>query len=151
MATFIKSEPSMNSVAKPSAAGNLIRQEEWGIDHTIDTDSESKFIIQNENIAEEVITDTTQDQKGAVVSQLDYDKHWTLTFDVIGDTDAVSTALGGTFSGDNDNSTFVAGDVQFFYGGNYWKIMSVNYAGAYNDKKKWSVTAERWVNFPTAG
>lgn len=147
-ATFIKSEPSMNGTTKPAGAGLLIRQEEWGIDHTIDADGGSNFIIQNESINEEVITDTTQDQKGAVVSQLDYDKHWTLTFDVIGDTAAVSTALGGTVSGDG---TFVAGDVQFFYGNVPWKITSVNYAGAYNDKKKWSVTAERWVNFPTAG
>ena len=133
----------MNGTTKPDGAGLLIRKEEWGIDHTIDD-----FISQNESINEEVITDTTQDQKGAVVSQLDYDKHWTLTFDIIGDTAHVSQALGGTVNGEG---TFVAGDVQFYYGGNYWKIMSVNYAGAYNDKKKWSVTAERWVNFPTAG
>lgn len=143
MATFIKSEPSMNGTTMPVGAGNLIRQEEWGIDHTIDD-----FIIQNESITEEVITDTTQDQKGAVVSQLDYDKHWTLTFDIIGDTAHVSQALGGTVAGDG---TFVAGDTGFLYGNVPWKIMSVNYAGAYNDKKKWSVTAERWVNFPTAG
>ena len=153
-ATFIKSVPSMNGTSKPQTAGTLIEGAEWGIDHTIGADNNSSFIIQNESITEEVITDTTQDQKGAVVSQLDYDKHWTLTFDVIGDTDAVSTALGGTFSGDNDNSTFVAGDIGFEYpaaGGTVWKIMSVNYAGAYNDKKKWSVTAERWVNFPKIG
>lgn len=143
MATYIQSEPSMNEVTHPTTAGNLIRQEEWGIDHTIDD-----FIIQNENITEEVITDTTQDQKGAVVSQLDYDKHWTLTFDIIGDTAHVSQALGGTVAGDG---TFVAGDISFMYAEKPWKIMSVNYAGAYNDKKKWSVTAERWVNFPTAG
>ena len=143
MATFIKSEPSMDGTTKPVGAGLLIRQEEWGIDHTIDD-----FIIQNESITEEVITDTTQDQKGAVVSQLDYDKHWTLTFDIIGDTAHVSQALGGTVAGDG---TFVAGDTAFMYGNVPWKIMSVNYAGAYNDKKKWSVTAERWVNFPTAG
>ncbi len=143
MADFIKSEPSMNGVTIPVNAGSLIRKEEWGIDHTIDD-----FIIQNENITEEVITDTTQDQKGAVVSQLDYDKHWTLTFDIIGDTAHVSQALGGTVAGDG---TFVAGDTAFLYGGVLWKIMSVNYAGAYNDKKKWSVTAERWVNFPVGG
>lgn len=143
MATFIKSEPSMNGTTMPAGAGTLIQGPEWGIDHTLDN-----FIIQNESINEEVITDTTQDQKGAVVSQLDYDKHWTLTFDIIGDTAHVSQALGGTVAGDG---TFVAGDTAFMYGNVPWKIMSVNYAGAYNDKKKWSVTAERWVNFPTAG
>ena len=149
MATFIKSEPSMNSITKPNTAGDLIRKEEWGIDHTIGADNESNFIIQNESITEEVITDTTQDQKGAVVSQLAYDKHCTLTFDVIGDTAHISEALGGTVVGDG---TFVAGDCAFEYpAGTGWKIMSVNYAGAYNDKKKWSVTAERWVNFPKLG
>lgn len=140
MATFINSEPSMNGTTKPTDAGALIRQEEWGIDNTL-----TNFIVQNEAINEEVITDTTQDQKGAVVSQLDYDKHWTLTCDIIGDTANVSTALGGALSGDG---TFVAGDYTFTYGGFKWKIASVNYAGAYNDKKKWSITAERWVNFP---
>ena len=140
MATFIKSEPSMNGTTKPTDAGSLIRQEEWGIDNLV-----ADFIIQNESINEEVITDTTQDQKGAVVSQLDYDKHWTLTFDIIGDTAHVAAALGGVA---NDDGTFVAGDMAFSYGGFKWKIASVNYAGAYNDKKKWSVTAERWVNFP---
>lgn len=143
MATFLQSTPSMDGTTLPTNAGSLIQGPEWGIDHTLDN-----FIIQNETINEEVITDTTQDQKGAVVSQLDYDKHWTLTFDIIGDTAHVSQALGGTVAGDG---TFVAGDTGFLYGNVPWKIMSVNYAGAYNDKKKWSVTAERWVNFPTAG
>ena len=84
----------------------------------------------------EVITDTTQDQKGAVVSQLDYDKHYTLTLDLIGDTTA----------GSNLEST--AGDTTFNYGGHKWKLNNVTYTGTYNDKKKWNVTAERWTNFP---
>lgn len=143
MATFLQSTPSMDGTTLPTNAGSLIQGAEWGIDHTLDN-----FIIQNETINEEVITDTTQDQKGAVVSQLDYDKHWTLTFDIIGDTAAVSAALGGTLA-DATGATFQTGDYTFSYGGAKWKIMSVNYAGAYNDKKKWSVTAERWVNFPS--
>ena len=118
MATYIQSEPSMNGTTKPTDAGTLIRTEEWGIDNTL-----SGFIVQNETIAEEVITDTTQDQKGAVVSQLDYDKHYTLTLDLIGDT-------------------------TFAYGGHKWKLNNVSYTGTYNDKKKWNLTAERWTNFP---
>ena len=115
MATFIKSEPSMNGTTKPTDAGQLIRGDEWGIDNTL-----SGFIVQSEDIAEEVIQDVTQDQKGAVVSELDYDKHWTLTLGIIGDTAA----------------------------GHKWKVNSVTYTGAYNDKKKWSVSCERWINFP---
>ena len=71
MATFIQSEPSMNDTTNPASAGTLIRGSQWGIDSTL-----SGFIIQDVQINEERVTDTTQDQKGAVVSQLDYDSHW---------------------------------------------------------------------------
>lgn len=63
MATFIQSEPSVNGTTKPTDAGSLIRTSQWGIDSTL-----SGFIIQDVTISEERITDTTQDQKGAVVS-----------------------------------------------------------------------------------
>lgn len=128
MATFIKSEPSMNGTTKPTDAGQLIRGDEWGIDNTL-----SGFIVQSEDIAEEVIQDVTQDQKGAVVSELDYDKHWTLTLGLIGDTNATLPEVG---------------DITFTYAGAKWKVNSVTYTGAYNDKKKYSVAAERWINFP---
>lgn len=130
MATFIRdgATDAQFAPAKPTDAGTLIRGNEWGIDNTL-----SGFIVQSEDIAEEVITDTTQDQKGAVVSQLDYDQHWTLTLGVIGDTDATLPEVG---------------DTAFEYGGNKWKVLTVTYTGAYNDKKKWSITAERYRLFP---
>lgn len=128
MATFIQSSPSLSGGTLPANAGELVRGAEWGIDNTL-----SGFIIQSEDITEEVITDTTQDQKGAVVSQLDYDKHWTLNLGVIGDTEAALPEVG---------------DTAFVYNGNTWKVTNVTYTGAYNDKKKWSIAAERWYNFP---
>lgn len=54
MATFIQSEPSVNGVTVPTTAGQLIRTNQWGIDSTL-----SGFIIQDVNISEERITDTT--------------------------------------------------------------------------------------------
>lgn len=129
MATFINSSPSLSGGTLPTNAGELIRGAEWGIDNTL-----SGFIIQSEDISEEVITDTTQDQKGAVVSQLDYDKHWTLSLGVIGDTDAALPEVG---------------DTTFTYGNAKWKVTNVTYAGSYQDKKKWTISAERWYNFPT--
>lgn len=129
MATFIQSSPSLSGGTLPANAGELVRGAEWGIDNTL-----SGFIIQSEDISEEVITDTTQDQKGAVVSQLDYDKHWTLTLGIIGDTDAALPEVG---------------DTTFTYAGAKWKVNSVTYTGAYNDKKKWSVSCERWYNWPS--
>lgn len=128
MATFINSSPSLSGGTLPTNAGELIRGAEWGIDNTL-----SGFIIQSEDISEEVITDTTQDQKGAVVSQLDYDKHWTLTLGVIGDTEAALPEVG---------------DTTFTYDGAKWKVTNVTYAGSYQDKKKWTIAAERWYNFP---
>lgn len=130
MATFIRdgATEAQFAPATPTNADTLIRGNEWGIDNTL-----SGFIIQSEDIAEEVITDTTQDQKGAIVSQLDYDQHWTLTLGVIGDTAATLPEVG---------------DTTFEYGGHKWKVLTVTYTGAYNDKKKFSITAERYRLFP---
>lgn len=130
MATFIRdgSSDAQFASATPTNAGTLIRGNEWGIDNTL-----SGFIVQSEDITEEVISDTTQDQKGAVVSQLDYDQHWTLTLGVIGDTNATLPQVG---------------DITFQYGGYKWKVLNVTYTGTYNDKKKWSITAERYRLFP---
>lgn len=134
MATFIQSEPSVNGTTKPTDAGSLIRTSQWGIDATL-----SGFIIQDVSINEERISDTTQDQKGAVVSQLDYDKHWTMTMNVIGGDGSEDGSVGG----------IVAGDTAFSWNGHNWKVQSVTYQGSYQDKKKYTINAERWANFPS--
>ena len=133
MATYIKSEPSTNGTTHPTTAGGLIRTEEWGIDNLLDN-----CIVQSETITKEAVTDTTQDQKGAVVSQLDYDYHWTLSLEVIGDSASTNTSI----SEDN------VGDTAFTYAGHKWKCTGLTYTGTYNDKKKWNISGERWVNFP---
>ena len=136
MATFIKSEPSTNGTTLPATAGTMIRQAQWGIDNTL-----SGWIIQSESITKEAITDTTQDQKGAVVSQLDYDYHWTLTLNVIGGT-------GGAGDGTSDSALPQIGDTTFYYAGAKWKVNNVTYNGSYQEKKSYSINAERWTNFP---
>ena len=134
MATFVQSEPSVNGTTNPTNAGTLIRGEQWGIDATL-----SGFIIQDVQISEERITDTTQDQKGAVVSQLDYDQHWTMSMTVIGGDGSEDGSVGG----------IVAGDTAFEWAGHKWKVTNVTYTGTYNDKKRYSVSAERWTNYPS--
>lgn len=133
MATFIESTPSMGGITNPTDAGTLIRGSQWGIDATL-----SGFIIQDVQISEERITDTTQDQKGAVVSQLDYDSHWTMNM----------TVIGGNGSEDGSVEGIQAGDTTFTWASHKWKVTNVTYQGTYNDKKKYSVSAERWTNFP---
>lgn len=137
MATFIKSEPSAGGTTKPTDAGSLIRGAQWGVDNTL-----TGWIVQSEDIQNEAITDTTQDQKGAVVSQLDYDYHYTLTLTVIGGT-------GGAGDGTEDSGLPTIGDTSFSYAGHTWKVNGVQYNGQYESKKSYTITAERWVNFPS--
>lgn len=137
MATFIKSDPSNGSTGTlPATAEEMIRTAQWGIDNAL-----SGWIIQSESITREAITDTTQDQKGAVVSQLDYDEHFTLTLNMIGGT-------GGSGDGTEDTKLPQLGDIDFVYAGRKWKVTNVTYNGSYQDKKSYTVTAERWHNWP---
>ena len=131
----IISTPSMGGTTQPANAGTIVRGDEWGIDNTL-----ANCIIQSETITEERITDTTQDQKGAVVSQLDYDEHKTLNLVVLCDkTTAPITGSGNAFK---------PGQTDLTYNGETWKITSVQYQGSYNDKKKYTISGERWKNFP---
>ena len=137
MASEIKSIPSMGGTTLPANAGSIIRGEEFGIDNTL-----ANCIIQSESITEERITDTTQDQKGAVVSQLDYDEHFALSLTVL--CDSATAPITGT------GSAFQPGDTSFSYNSKKWKLTSVTYTGSYNGKKQYQINAERWRNFPAA-
>lgn len=118
---------------RPSDSGTYITGEAWGIDSTL-----SGFIIQSEDFTDEVVTDQTQDQKGRVVSELDYDRHQTCTIGVIGK--GTPPAVGSVKSYKPDALSAAVN----------WKVRDVQYAGAYNDKKKYTISLERWQNFPAA-
>lgn len=136
MATFIQSEPSVNGTTHPTNAGDLIRSSQWGIDAIL-----SGFIIQDVSINESRITDDTQDQKGALVSQLDYDQHWEGSMNVIG----------GDGSEDGSVGDLEVGDTTFTWAGHKWKITSIQYQGNYADKKKYTINFFRNTNFPPQG
>ena len=135
MAEFIESNPSMGETTLPTTAGTLIRTEEWGIDNVL-----SNCIIQTENITESRMTDDTLDQKGAIVSQLDYDARWDLNLTFIGDSAKLPVT--------GDSSGIAVGDMTFEYAGKKWKITSVAYTGTYNGKKQYTLTAFRTKHFP---
>lgn len=123
---------STTSSPKPTGGKSLIRDAQWGIDNEL-----TGFIIQSEDYTNDLVSDTTQDQKGAVVSQLDYDHHYTCTLTVIG-SGTPPTAGATDFSWkDKDGGT-----------NKTWKVQSVTFNGAYNDKKKYTINLERWDNFP---
>lgn len=133
MAEFIQSVPSMGDVTRPTDAGEIIRTSQWGIDATL-----SSYIIQNVQINKTVITDDTFDQKGQLVSQLDYDERWDMSMEVIGgdgDEDATLPGLS-------------AGMLDFTWNNKKWKVTGITYNGTYNDKKRYTVTAFRTHSFP---
>lgn len=133
MATFIQSEPSVNGVTKPTDAGSLIRTSQWGIDATL-----SGYIIQDVQITSERISDPTQDQKGATVSILDYDEHFSGTM----------TVIGGDGSEDGTIPGIETGMIDFEWAGKKWKVTGVQYTGSYQNKKRYQISFERYVNWP---
>ena len=137
-ATFIQSEPSMGNTTLPTDAGTLIRGEEWGIDNVL-----ANCIVQTENITESRMTDDTLDQKGSLVSQLDFDARWDLNLTFIGDSAKLPVT--------GESSDISVGDTTFTYGGFKWKITSVAYTGTYNGKKQYTLTAFRTKHWPQQG
>lgn len=123
----------VSDAVKPVSAGTYIQGGQWGIDSAL-----SGFIIQSEDFTDEVVTDQTQDQKGRVVSELDYDRHQTCTLGAIGS--GTPPAVGDVKSYKPDALSAAVN----------WKVRNVQFAGAYNDKKKYTISLERWQNFPSA-
>lgn len=136
MSTYIQAQPSMGNVTHPTTAGSMIRGNQWGIDNVL-----SGWIIQSEDITRSVITDPTQDQKGALVSELDYDETWSLVLNVIGGT-------GGSGDCTEDEALPQVGDTTFAYANHKWKVDGVSYQGSFADKKKYTITAHRNKHFP---
>ena len=115
----------------PAAANETtIADAQWGIDNLLPS-STGVWIIQSETITSELVTDTTQDQKGRVIGQLDYDKHYTCSLDVIG-----------------NGILPTMGDTTLEYADKKWKVQSITYNGSYQDKKKYTIALERWEHFP---
>lgn len=130
-----ESTPSMGGTTLPTNAGQIPSGTTWGIDNLL-----TNAIIQNESIAEEDIVDDTQDQKGAMVNRLSYDRHWTLSLTFL------TNQIGST--GELSSSIAQSGQYDFTYAGHKWFVNGVTYNGSYNGKKQYSLTAERWINYP---
>ena len=55
---------------------------------------------------------------------------------------------GGSGDCTADTALPEVGDAAFEYAGKKWKVTNVTYNGSYQDKKSYTVTAERWHNWP---
>lgn len=119
-----------------AAEMNPVSGTAWGIDCAL-----TGFIIQSVDYTEDRSTDPTHDQKGRMVHELDYDKHYTCTLQVIG-TGTLPTVGAEDFT--FTDGTEVGGTAK------KWKVKSVTYNGSYQDKKKYTINLERWTNYPAS-
>lgn len=125
-----------NSVAgtpTPSGAGSIIRDTQWGIDAVL-----SGYIIQSIQTNHQRVYDVTYDQKGAEVSELDYDEQWTMQMEVIG----------GDGNEDGELTGYDVGDISISWNNHLWKCRSVQFRGSYQDKKRYTLELFRCSNFP---
>lgn len=132
MATFIQTD-ELTGTTFPEKAGTLISKDQWGIDATL-----SGYIIQDVTINTSRMTDPTQDQKGAVVSELDYDCRW----------DGTMTVIGGSTEDPDELPGIATGDTTFTWAGKKWKVQGVQYTGNFQSKKMYQITFYRFRNFP---
>ena len=124
---------SVQGTTTPSGAGSIIRDAQWGIDAVL-----SGYIIQNIRTDHQRIYDVTYDQKGAEVSELDYDEQWTMEMEVIG----------GNGNEDGELTGYDVGDISISWNNHNWKCRGVQYNGTYNDKKRYTLQLFRCANFP---
>jgi len=77
-----------------------------------------------------------------MIYDLDYDRHFTCTLQVIGNGALTGTLSVGSTSFSWRQSPALSAPVN-------WKVQSVTYNGSYNDKKKYTINLERWQHYPT--
>lgn len=140
MSKFYQTDEVASKTLTPTSATGIDKTG-WGIDAILDG-----FIIQSASVSHSRTEDITQDQKGAQIGALDYDERWDLQLDVIGNSTGTE-GEDGTI-GDDDAGIRV-GNTIFSWNGKQWKITGVTYAGSFQDKKRWTITAYRTACFPT--
>ena len=107
-----------------------------GISNTLDG-----FVVENEEFNESPVQEDFDDQNGARADEKVYDTRVDLNLTVYGKTAQADIAQVLT---DIANS----GGKKIAYAGKSWKVDSCREAGTYNARRRWTITAHRYDNFP---
>lgn len=107
-----------------------------GISNTLDG-----FVVESEEFNETPVQEDFDDQNGARADERVYDTRIDLSLTVYGktaaaDISAALVALAGS------------GGKKVTYAGKTWKVDGCREAGTYNGRRRWSITAHRYDNFP---
>ena len=109
----------------PSSITGSVR----GISNTL-----SGFVIENEEFNESAVVEEFDDQTGARADEVAYDHRTDLSLTVYsaGSNTTAPAAVGETLS----------------YAAKTWMVDSVREAGTYNARRRWTITAHKYDNFP---
>ena len=107
-----------------------------GISNTLDG-----FVVENEEFNETPVQEDFDDQNGARADEKVYDTRVDLNLTVYGKTAQadISNLLKAI-----ENS----GGKTITYASKTWKVDSCREAGTYNGRRRWTITAHRYDNFP---
>jgi len=99
------------------------------------------FVVESEEFNETPVQEDFDDQKGARADEQVYDTRVDLTLTVYGATsqasiDSVLSAIANS------------GGKKITYAQKIYKVDSCREAGTYNGKRRWTITAHRYDNFP---
>lgn len=110
-----------------------------GISNTL-----ADFVVESEEINETPVQEDFDDQNGARADEKVYDTRVDLSLTVYGakaDAD-ISARLSAIAN---------SGGKSISYAGKTWKVDSVREAGTYNGRRRWTIAAHRFDNFPAQG
>ena len=108
-----------------------------GISNTL-----SGFVVESEEFNETPVQEDFDDQEGKRADERVYDTRVDLNLTVYGasssaDISSVMTAITGS------------GGKTITYDSKKWKVDSCREAGTYNGKRRWTIAAHRFDNFPS--
>lgn len=110
-----------------------------GISNTL-----ADFVVESEEINDTPVQEDFDDQNGARADEKVYDTRVDLSLTVYGakaDAD-ISARLSAIAN---------SGGKSISYAGKTWKVDSVREAGTYNGRRRWTIAAHRFDNFPAQG
>lgn len=102
------------------------------------------FVVESEEINPTPVQEDFDDQNGARADERVYDTRVDLTLTVYGATaqariDSVLSAIANS------------GGQSITYGNHKYKVDSCREVGTYNARRRWTITAHRFDNFPAQG
>ena len=109
-----------------------------GIQNTL-----SGFVVESETFTETPQQEDFDDQQGARADERVFDTRTDLELTIYGANAEADAANIGT--------AHASGGKVFTYAGSNWKIDTIKEAGTYNSRRRWTINAHKFDNFPAQG